>query len=358
MKQGKWWITIFFGLGVIGIFAFLLATVSTVNNRLVLSSMSPEPGGSMALYQLLEAEGIPVERAMKEPKDVSQYGMAISYDGDYNVLDEITGNGTITKDMPVILVMRIQSQLQKKENAKTVNLISNYNALPRSSVLAAPEDVLISTVPGGDKLFFISANTGVISSRATTNGYRVYIPTGQAFLNRFIGMEDNATIIVSLVKALLPKGKKVMFPEYLFTKSEQGGMFATLGPAFTAFVIQLLFLFFLLIYAFGKRFGYPITEEIKKPGSAEFVSAMSETFRRGKASEIVLETEYKRAMRAISKKLNLPPEMPDTDVIRRLSASLATCLQQIKQNTSVRMSEKEMKTLLNELKVHLKEYLK
>lgn len=359
MKQGKGCFALMVGLGVLGLIAFGLASLSRTSNDLVLSSLSPEPGGSLALYQLLKAEGIPVERAMSEPEDASKFGLSISFDWDYNVSVAISGKGSIPKSIPVQIRMSIQSDLKPKRMLQSTPMESDFAALPSKLTLETPETVHFQNDRRAEPLFYrVGTSAPVITGRPSDESYFVMIPTGQAFLNRYISSGDNAQLIVSLVKAFLPEGKKVLIPEYLYTSAQEDTLFSRLGPAFTSFVIQLLVIFVFVIYSLGKRFGYPPIDVPRKPGSADFVAALGEAFRRGKSSDIVLQTEFKGAMRLIVRRLNLPADVSDSDVFRRLPMQLGLRLMDVRDNQAKKLSQKDMSQLLDEMHVQLKEFLK
>lgn len=358
MRQRNGCFVLLAGLSVLGVIAFGLASLSKTSNELVLSSLSSEPGGSLALYQLLKAEGIAVERAMTEPKDITDFGLSISFDWNYDVSVAVDGKGSIPESIPVQIQMAIQSDLQPKKQMRTTIIESEFQALPKRAELASPEYLFISTDRRVEPLFYKEkTRIEVITGRPRVNNYIVYIPSGQAFLNRYIAESDNAKIIIALVKTFLPEGKKVLIPEYLYTKGAEETLFTRLGPAFTSFVIQLFLILLFTIYTLGRRFGYPLFDIPRKPSASEFVVALGEAFRRGKSTDIVMQTEYRRAMRMISRKLNLPADVTDAEVYRRLPVQLGQSMMEVRDNQENKISPKEMSRILNELHTQLKEYL-
>ncbi len=323
---------LFAGVGVVTVLAlvsFALVSLGSTDNSVHPTSLSADPGGSLALYRLLESEGVPIERLFSPlRKDRPDIGMVLVFQRGYRdaaawgpeFIDDGFGESV------VIVRARTNHVLPSRRDYHAVEVTSSVRAFSQ-----------IGRVGSGENLTLIDGQPVIVDSNdlplvaVSTVGSRTYVEVGNGamFLNRFLGHDDNAKLLVSIVKSLLPEGKKLALPEYVYGVTSPDNLFTRLGPAYSATLIQLLLMLVLAIYTLGRRFGYPDAEVPTKPGTGDFVRALGEAFRRAKGTDIVLETELRRALRRVSQRLNLPADLTVDEKLARVPGDLGATMRSI-----------------------------
>lgn len=341
-------------LTVIALVSFALVSLGQTNNEVFPSSLNSDPGGAMALYQVLEREGVPVERLFTKPrKGDTQIGAVLYFQKDTEFSDYEVVNEADFPDNAVILYAVTGWQLVKRKDYTTLvvkGLVPALEGIQRTGAPVTPisftASSLLETPDGG-------AIVTVERSRERTI---IEIKNGYAYLNRFLGRDDNAALIVSLIRSVLPEGKKLALPEYAYGVRAPDNLFTRLGPSYTASLIQLALMFILIIYTLGKRFGYPDYDSPTKPGTRHFVYALGDAFRRGKCTDIVIETELKRALRVVARKLSLPAEMTDQEKLSRIPGELGSVMRTLGEWQGKKVSDSDAREMIKRLDHLLSEF--
>ena len=348
---------------VLALVAFALVTLGRTSNEINRSSLSSEPGGALALYELLDEAGVPVERIYREPW-IERYDMGVvvvfvkllSWE-DFSFDDYETHNyEEAFQKADVLIRVYVGSELPARNTASTRSVETHYAAFGRVAEITTEWHNIYEGVSPTGELELLRTSSGTVVATADVFPGRIEINVygGESFLNRFLGDDDNAEFAYSLIASLLPPGKRVIFPEYVYGISGVDNVFVRLGPSFTSSLIQLLFMFALLVYTLGKRFGYPDVEEPSKPGTANFVAAMAETYKRGKCTDIVMSVALNYAVRRAARKLNIPSELSLEQKIRRVPEELGNQMRKIYTIRNEKLSRSESNRLLKELNRQMK----
>jgi hypothetical protein len=335
---------------VMALVSFALVSLGATNNEVFPTSLNSDPGGTMALYQVLEREGVPVERLFTKPrKDDSQIGAVLYFSNQpnwsYFEIESIFSEADYPEGV-VIIYAETGSPLVKRADYVTQEvrgLVPAMEGITRTGTLTVPADrdrsSILETADG--RAIVVVEKFGVRTIVEIRNGY--------AYLNRFLGRDDNAALIVSVIKSVLPEGKKLVLPEYAYGVGATDNLFTRLGPSYSAALIQLALMFILAIYTLGKRFGYPDYDAPIKPGSRHFVQALGDAFRRGKSTDIVIETEVRRAMRIAGRKLSLPAGMTDEEKLVRIPGELGSVMRILRDWQGKKVGERETREMLQRL---------
>lgn len=337
-------------LTVIALVSFALVSLGETNNEIFPTSLNADPGGTLALYQVLQQEGIPVERLFARPRVKDPRIGAVLYfrtGPDWTLLD--SGPSFIEEDFPTETVILFadtgfslikRADYQPQEVQALVPVVGTVNRTGAPVSLAAR-----------DRHALLENRFGHAIVTAQTIEGRTYVrlKNGYAYLNRFLGQDDNAALIVSLIKSVLPPGKALALPEYAYGVGAPDNLFTRLGPSYSSALIQILVIFVLLIYSLGKRFGCPDDDPPKKPGTRHFIYALADAFRRAKCSDVVIETELKRALRIVSKKLNLPAELPEQEKLSRVPGELGAVMRTLKDWQGKRVSDSDLREVCGRL---------
>lgn len=143
-------------------------------------------------------------------------------------------------------------------------------------------------------------------------GYRVgkgtvlVVKGGVGFTNRFLDRQDNAAASVSILELVARREApgRIVFTEASFGNERTVGLLETIGMWAVASWYQLLFLFAVVIFTLGRRFGYAEVDPFRQRGARELLDAISDTYLRGRHAQIALriilarvESELRAALR-------------------------------------------------------------
>jgi hypothetical protein len=356
MKSQK----LFFALaGVATVFAivsFVLVSFGTTNNAIYPTSLNADPGGTLALYRLLEREGFDVEREFvrpREPKD--DVGAVVYFEMPFSILGSSQGEAfdasNYSKDVVIIRALTSYT-LPKRTEYSTVEVSSPFEPFARVKKVGQSGTLNSS----GTQPILEAEGYYVISSLIEEGRVQVYVQNGTMLLNRFLAKDDNAEMIAATLRSMVPSGKKIIFPEYAYGVGAPENLFTRLGPTYSSTLIQLLVMLVFAIYTLGKRFGYADYETPTKPGTGDFVRALADAFQRGRCTDIVLDTELRRAMRRVNRKLNLPADLSEDERLARVPGQLGTVMRTLASAKSAKPSDKEIRQLLEQLNLLLAEF--
>ncbi len=217
-------------------------------------------------------------------------------------------------------------------------------AVPRRGYLPEEQVTLLQTSTGSP---LVVADVTVKPIKISANGF--------PFLNRFIGMEDNAEMTLALTKALLREGKVVVFPEYIHGITAFDNVFTRIGPSASSLAVQLILFVLLAFYTFSKRFGQPTEERTPAPGAVDFVSASAEILKSARATDVVLETALQDSLKTLTRIYGIPVDLSVEEKIRRLPPSVRASLEAIHHRASAKPRVEETIRLLTDLEKALED---
>jgi len=311
-------------MAVLAVLALLLVVVGKPPREILPSSLSADPGGALGLYRLLEAEGIPVKRWYEEPlHEDPEVGAVLVFEEDdrFSLFAgrlEAVGAGGLR------IALRTPSSLPPAQEMETVEVNAQAEAFAGVKVVYKRSAALGQFRSG----LLRQGNYAVVDFGLQQGSEpEVVVVDGTMFLNQNLDQADNARLAVALVRSVLPPGKAVAFPEYVYGITGSKTVFQEVGPAYSSFVVQFLLLFFLGVWTLHRRFGYPIAEPMRQPGMADHTRALGYVLRRAKAHDIVLRTAVERTVRREARRLGLPPDISPEDLAKRIEEPLASLLE-------------------------------
>lgn len=166
--------------------------------------------------------------------------------------------------------------------------------------------------------------------RKVRTGYEVVARDGLVATNRFIDQEQNATFLMDLVRKIGGKSRSIAFAEGLYNPTPPS-LFDVLGRWSESAWWQLVFLFVVIVYSLGKRFGLPDEPRPVQTGQRELVNAVADTYRRANAAQIAARAIYDHADRKLRKALKLSSEMTPHDRDASLPPSLSQGLRKLNE---------------------------
>jgi hypothetical protein len=350
VKRGRGWFALFGSMAAVSLAAFAMVSLGSVDTTVFPSTLNSNPGGTLALYRLLEESGIPVKRVYAPPTtpDASA-GVVVVFDTGieifgsnpsvYDVVDDYGG-------ADAIVVVSLPRLLPSRRSATRYEKSWSIPAFDRAATIVAEGE---TSGWSGDHELLRSANVLLASYKSIGDRIDVQVSVGGPFLNRFIGSEDNPELCISSISAFLEPGKTVVFPEYALGIRAPETLFSKLGAPFSAGLIQLLLAFGLLIYSLGKRFGYPDDDIPRKPGTADHISALGAAFERGRCTDIVLDTAVSRAVRLISKKLEIASDIDQNQRIESAPEPVRSALLAIRDRPHRKPPQADAARLLTAL---------
>lgn len=310
-------------MAILGVVALLLVVVGKPPREILPSSLSADPGGALALYRLLEAEGIPVKRWYEEPReDDPEVGAVLVFSNDepFSSYGDVF-DGVEVKDLRIVLLTPSRLPPAQEMEAAEVTARSGaftgiHKVYKRSHALGGFGSGLLRQ----GKYALVDVRLGSDSVP------EFLVVDGTMFLNQNLDREDNARLAVALVRSVLPPGKALAFPEYAYGITGDKTVFQEIGPAYSSFVLQFLLLFVLIVWTLHRRFGYPVADPVRQPGMADHIRALGQLLRRAKAHDIVLRSAVDRTVRREARRLGLPPDISPQELARFVEEPLTSLL--------------------------------
>jgi hypothetical protein len=146
---------------------------------------------------------------------------------------------------------------------------------------------------------------------------------GYMALNRFIDRGYNADVLMNMVQTVAPKGSRIVFAEASFTQ-ESPGLIEILGPGAAGAWYQILFFLFpVIIFTLGKRFGLPEESRTVQAGQRDLVDAIADTYRRARSTRVACRAAYDRADVEVRKVLRLSSDAPASERDLRIPPALS-----------------------------------
>lgn len=178
---------------------------------------------------------------------------------------------------------------------------------------------------GETALWNADATTALVIANSKGKGSYVEIKNGLLATNRFLDKADNADVLMGTLNTILRPGDRVVFAEGGIAGHARG-LFETIGAWVEAAWYQVLFLFGVIIFTMGKRFGLPEVIRSKQRGSRELLDAIADTYQRANASEAGLAAALTSADAELRRVLKIPRDASRNERDRLLPDSLSLTL--------------------------------
>ncbi len=130
--------------------------------------------------------------------------------------------------------------------------------------------------------------TPVSTLEGVGKGRLARLRDGALATNRFLGRLDNAKVVVSTLRPVAPKGRRLVFLAGGYGEAEAPGPIESVGPWAVGAVWQTLAVLAAFGVARGIRFGLPAPEAGQKRGSRELLDAVAGHYRRAKRTDAPL----------------------------------------------------------------------
>jgi hypothetical protein len=216
--------------------------------------------------------------------------------------------------------------------AATMMVTDNPHTVTRGpeSRLVTAGYVSISTPPfvsvGQAPVWFEGGATHFAVAYPQGQGVGIHIRDGILATNRFIGQHENAAVLLDLVRSLKQEGGAVVFLEAAFGGGSAPGLLETIGAWAPVMWMQVLFLFAVIAYTLGKRFGLAEQDRPPQRGARELVDAVAMLYQRARATDLALSKLIRDTERDLRAHLKLPAEAPESMLLMALPESLRTAL--------------------------------
>ena len=323
--------------------------------RVVRSTFSAMPHGTMACYELFRRLGVPARR-LSEPLGSETLANA----GVLFILDpfkEIEGEdlehlGRWVREGGVLICTRVQSlHYFHQIEPPPVPPVSRYyvppegdpthpapgeNPLARdvsavvfdttASIKSAQGSKPAETWSPAERLFIDGAGCR-IARRSLSKGSAILLADGSFLSNRSIGREDNAVLAMNLLAAAQAQAKRnvVVFDEYHLGFGSHPGAWGTMfgiltrtGPGWATLSLAAAGL--LAVISRGRQFGPRIAPERRRRRSKlEFVRAVASTCRSAGAHRLAFGVIFKWFRRRMAARLGLPSSAADNLIAERLA---------------------------------------
>ncbi|MGV3617134.1 MAG: DUF4350 domain-containing protein [Fimbriimonas sp.] len=329
-------------LGLLGLAAAMLS----LGQRDLVVNPSIEsygPSGTSALAQLLRNQGYRVDLDLRPKPRLGPKDLAIAFTEinsyDRNSREELKPTNEAlrkhAKEGGRVLVVEVPYQYQDVSRRllqvepvevedlgrkRTFRIHADFQ--PAADAPLSPagnRDPSVRTWTSGDEDFVRASRVG--------RGTILNVLGGVGFTNRFLDRADNAIVATRLVDLLADKeGGRIVFTEAAFGNANSPGLLEILGPWAVASWYQLVFLTAVVLFTFGRRFGLPEVEPRRQQGARELLDAISDTYLRGRHSQVALRTTLARVEADVKSALRLPRDVNLTARDERLSPELRNAM--------------------------------
>jgi hypothetical protein len=162
----------------------------------------------------------------------------------------------------------------------------------------------------------------LLTVRSLGKGTVFTVADGLPLTNRFIGEADNAEVGLAMVRAAVPKGKRIVALEAAFGNVHDKGLFEWAGRWAEVARDQFFLVVVVVCLTLAIRFGTPVTERVAELGTRSMVDAMAANLARLKqptfALNILLADVYDRVRIA----LRAPVGTTRADLLRQMPEEL------------------------------------
>ena len=283
------------------------------------------PSGLAAWAELLRRDGYRV-RIEADPTPRFKRGDVV-FAADLRWPAEEFNMGVVVQDPAAVTAKLVQEYVQQSGLAIITTIPHDFETATRA--VSKPTELIRASsdetsqvnfqavgTPDGPRFDWIPADATLVGRSYQTwlmpdveqpydsvvkvgGGKCLLIYDGMAMTNRFLDANDNADVLLNLIRSQVPKGSTIVFVEAFIGNIHDEGFIESLGPWAVAARTQALLLALVIIVTLGARFGSPQSDRIKARGSRELVDAVSDVFRRSRKDGFALELLYDDAMERI-----------------------------------------------------------
>ncbi|QYK53910.1 MAG: hypothetical protein KF824_03220 [Fimbriimonadaceae bacterium] len=346
----------------LGVFVLLLILVTATvvfvfgsgSGNSMPSTTNPKGLGLAAFGELMQSSGIPYESTRSQQPVVTPKDLLITADQasywnnvaeDYLNQPDSEPTDKSSKEEPTPLERTVEKHL--KSGGRILQFVFwEYE----SESVPSPEPVLAKTAnertkfnlrfssdtvfekPVGDEaaIPFLNAGDGVLASLVADRGGTVLRIEDAEFLrNRYLALDQNATLALWLVRKFLPEGGKVIFLEASAGNAESRNALDEAGKWAPAAFWQGLLLIFVVVATLAPRFGLASREFVTSRGAKELMSAMSLVLLRAQRHDHALAILRQSCIERIRHALRLPIGLPENEVISRVHPDFQALLSQV-----------------------------
>lgn len=347
MKKGRLWMLGWVLLGLL----FVAGGLLYLGKREGVAQPSAEsynPSGSRALAELLRRSGFEVKVDRTSKPKLEKSDLAVAF------LVPASGffGGTRPDDPEDPLRMTLREHLES--GGRTVFLhvprefgqasqlaYSSRHAVYLSGRMSDDPDFEISAGANLDEFYsydaFVMDEPGL--SLATNedeaelirltnlqDGIIASVNDATSFTNRFLDQEENAAFAVWLFRTFTPETGRIVILEAMHAPPIDPGLLGMFGPWAVAGWWQAVFLFLVLAYTLGRRFGLPEKERTSQRGGRELVDAYADVLARAKMARVALKTIVQSADREVRKRFGIAVDLPPKRRNELIDAELAESL--------------------------------
>jgi hypothetical protein len=235
--------------------------------------------------------------------------------------------------------------------ARETELTSDYGDAKRTAyteVQGRWAPAWVAGEPDGTVIWKESNGTWA-SLEVVEKGQALYLADMAGATNRMIDRADNASIYVSLIKAIAPKGSRLVFMEATWGNASEPGLFETIGSWASAGWTQFLMLLAVIGYSLGKPFGLAEESRKRQVGQRELVDAYAGTLARANATDIALQAVLADADRRLRRALKMDSGLDATERNKRLPIDLVQLIDRIEMAIATRVPSDIAIALANKL---------
>jgi hypothetical protein len=160
-------------------------------------------------------------------------------------------------------------------------------------------------------------------------GLVVWLSQGWIASNRFLDLEDNASVVLDHVRRVAPSGSRLVFLEAAFDNAEEYSIWTFFGGSGVAARYQLMLLFIVVAFTLGIRFGAPYVPRFAQRASRDMIDAMAEVLRGGGHRRAALKVLVAESDQRIRRLFKAPPETPMDRLLPKMEQSAREAYAQV-----------------------------
>ena len=176
-------------------------------------------------------------------------------------------------------------------------------------------------VQSDDVPLFADGNEAVAVTLMHGKGRVIWVASHIPLCNAGLKAPGNPEFLANVLNVVKPR------EVYWWTQSseESGTRSALLSPPAVASFAQVMFIFALVLWTYGRRFGpvHPLAENTAPMAQLEFVHTLGSLYETANATNIAVDIAYRRFVFLAARHFALPN---DEMLVRRLSAAVARAL--------------------------------
>ncbi|HVT14487.1 MAG TPA: DUF4350 domain-containing protein [Fimbriimonadaceae bacterium] len=335
-------------LGVLAVAAFMI-TLSRTAGRADPKIDSYRPSGLAAFADLLRANGYEVTSTTSAFPRLGKNDIAVAClaegqarGDDLEINDDTPGAlgrlSQFIQDGGKAVLLPIDVNFDDMSSRVEIRKgISEFLSPPISVAIHTSETDLHTSLPSDLVSVGIvhdqyNPQADIASLTRYTDGTVLSFSDGYMATNRFIDRVQNADVLIGSLSTIAPKGSRLVFVESTFD-NERPGLLEILGPGAIGAWYQSLFLFVVIVFTLGKRFGLPEEVRPAQTGQRELVNAVADTYRRARSTRAACRATYDRADAEVRKSLKLSTDAAASERDVRISPELATAFRHVFEGT-------------------------